>query len=84
VNISDVTAALTKVSQLVGDVPVVLRDLETDAETELKSLEVSIDAATGQTSSIVTVTHGPPAPAPALEPDVLTLPAAEASAPPAG
>lgn len=58
--ISEIQNLFAKASSLVGDVPVILKTVEGDVETEFKALEVTIDAATGATPGTVTVTHGTP------------------------
>lgn len=64
-NISELVAVLGKVSQVAGDIPVILHDLEADVQTEVKSLELTFDPHTGSPSSVVSIAHGPAAPAPA-------------------
>ena len=70
--ISELVSALNRVTQLAGDIPVVLKDVETEAETVLLSLGIKIDPAADTASSSVTIEHGPApepvTPAPATEP----------------
>jgi hypothetical protein len=63
--ISELISALNRVSQVAGDVPVILRSVEGDVETEVKALTLSFDPRSGSTSSQIAVTHGSP-PAPSL------------------
>lgn len=55
--ISELSSALSKVSQIAGDVEVVLRDASTGAETELKTLGLKLDPSTGESGSSVTIEH---------------------------
>jgi hypothetical protein len=68
-DVSQLIAALQKVSQLAGDVPVVLKHAESEAETVLQSIGVHINPTTGETSGEAVLEHGdapdtPPAPDP--------------------
>jgi hypothetical protein len=76
--VSKLIEALQRVVQVAGDVPVVLRELESDAETELKSLGVHIDAQTGDTGGNVTLEHAAASPSnpPSEAPAEPTAPAA--------
>lgn len=69
---SEIIAALQKVQSIAGDIPVVLRRVEDDVETELLSIGVHIDPATSSTKGSVALEHGAPA-APA-EPAVAAAP----------
>lgn len=62
--ISELQAVLTKAQQVAGDADVILRDVEHDAETVVKSLglELGVKAGDGNAAT-VTVTHGPADPA---------------------
>lgn len=64
--ISELVAALSKVQQLAGDVPVVLKRIEDAAESVVHSLDVHIDPLSGSAGGQVELTHGSPAPAPAV------------------
>lgn len=69
--VSELVGMLQKVSQIVGDVPVVLKELASEAETEIKSLGVTLDSAEGSEGGTVTLQHATsttPAAAPANEP----------------
>lgn len=58
-NISELVAAFNKVSQVAGDVPVILKDTDTGAETYVHALVLSFDPETGSTDSMVVLAHGP-------------------------
>lgn len=64
--ISELVAALQKIGQLIGDVPVVLRHLETAAETEIRSLGVSLDPVAETAASAVTLAHTEATPPPVV------------------
>jgi len=74
--VTELIAALQKVQQVAGDVPVVLKDVEGDAETALLSIGVHIDPTSGSPVGGVTLEHGEQPASPPVEP--------EAPAPPAG
>lgn len=67
---SELIAALNKVNQVAGDVPVVLKRIEDDAVTELATIGVHIDPTSGSTSGQVVLEHATPAPAPLAPPAV--------------
>jgi len=74
--VSELAAALQKVQQVAGDVPVVLKAVEGGVETALLSIGVHIDptSAEGGTAELE---HGEQsAPAPAPEPEPAAPPAA--------
>lgn len=70
-NISEVTALLARVQQVAGDVPVVLRDIESGNISGLVSVGIELVADAVDAVNQVTISHGtstpapPPAPAPA-------------------
>lgn len=76
--ISELISALNRVSQVAGDVPVILKSVEGDVETEVKALTLSFDPRSGSTSSQIAVTH-----APVEHPDADVAPAVTTDAPPA-
>lgn len=61
--VQDLITGLQKVLQVAGDIPVVVRHLETDATTELRSLGVHIDPTAGGTAGQVVLEHTAPIPA---------------------
>lgn len=81
--ITELVAALQKAQQLVGDAPVILKDVEQGVETEFKSLEQEISLTTGESAGQITLTHGAastesapePAPEPAAPSDQVAEPA---------
>jgi hypothetical protein len=72
--ISELTAALGKVSQITGDVPISLVAADGGAATEIDYLDVHVVPGGDLTASSVLLYHGAPAAAPA---------AADAANPPA-
>lgn len=66
--ISELLAALGKVNQLAGDIPIVLKHVESEAETELLSLGLHIDPTSAEVGGSVTLEHGTPPAAPAPTP----------------
>lgn len=78
--VSEIIAALSRVQQIAGDLPVVFKEIESDAETVLQSIGVNIDPNSGAAGGSVTLQHStapaapaaPPAeqaPAPAIDPE---------------
>lgn len=63
--ISDVQALLSKVSNVAGDVELVLKAVEGEAETVIHSVGIELGAAGDATSAAATITHGPAPEAPA-------------------
>lgn len=59
--ISEVSAMLQKVQQLAGDVPVVLKDLETGNVTGLVSVGIELVADAAEAVNEVTISHAKPA-----------------------
>lgn len=83
--LSEVIAALQKVSQLVvqgaDDAEIVLHAVEGDVKTAIHSIGVEIAGTGSPSGTTVTITHGdPPAPAPTEPAPVDESPPAEASA----
>jgi hypothetical protein len=76
VNISELVAALNKVNQVAGDIPIVLHELEGEAETEVKALILAFDPTSGETSSKVAISHGPVTTAPPAAPEPAVSPPA--------
>jgi hypothetical protein len=73
VKISDLTALLSRVQQIAGDVDVVLQAADTEAETVITDLGIHLDPASGSVGSSLTITHGTaPAPPPAAPVDEQT------------
>lgn len=62
--ISELSAALGKVQQVAGDVPVILRDAESGAETVLLSLGINLDPSGDLAGGNVVFEHGQSAPVP--------------------
>lgn len=58
--VQDLITGLQKVLQVAGDIPVVVRHLETETVTELRSLGVHIDPTTGGTAGQVVLEHTTP------------------------
>lgn len=65
--LSELIAGLNKLTQFAGDLPVVIKDVESEAETVLHSIGVNIDPTSGTANGSVTINHGT-APEPAPEP----------------
>jgi hypothetical protein len=69
--IADLQTVLTKVQQITGEAEVILKDVETGAETVLQNIGLELGADGSVSSSVVTINHGPaapdPEPAPATE-----------------
>jgi hypothetical protein len=63
VKISELTAALNKVSQVAGDVDLVLRQVDADAPTFLHGLLLDFDPVAGAAGSTVTIEHDTEPPA---------------------
>lgn len=70
--ISELSAALQKVQQVAGDIPVVLKDIEHGVETELRALGIHIDPSSGSASSTVELEHAVPTQAPVSPPSTST------------
>lgn len=78
--VSELLSVLQRVQQVAGDVPVIVKDLEHDAETVLQSIGLHIDPSGGQAGGSVVLEHatakpadptspeGIPAGAPAIDP----------------
>lgn len=75
--LSDLATLLARVQQFAGDVDIVLRDAETEAESVITDLGIHFDPTSGQTGGQLTVTHGQAPAAPPAEPE----PAAAETAP---
>lgn len=56
--LSDLIAAGQKLTPLVGDAEVVLRDVDSDAKTVIHALSVDLDPSGDTTGNTVTVKHG--------------------------
>jgi hypothetical protein len=73
--ISDLTALLSRVQSIAGDVEVVLKAAETEVETVITDLGIHLDPTSAAAGGTLTIEHGtatPPAPvttAPADTPD---------------
>ena len=66
--VQEVIGLLSKVQSMAGDLPVVFKALEGDAETVLHKIGLEIEPGSGNAAGTVTVVHGPeqtPAPDPA-------------------
>ena len=81
VTITQLVAALQKVNQIAGDIPVVVKHVEQDAETALLHFGLDLDPASGSTGSKLILTHGPAPAAPAAPDPAPASPAGEAPAP---
>lgn len=77
--ISDLSAMLSKVTQLAGDLEVVLKAAEGEAETVITDLGIHLSPASGTAGSTLTIEHGTPPPA-VVEPPAPADPPAEAPA----
>lgn len=73
--ITELVAALNKVQQIAGDIPVVLKDLGTETETVVHSLGLHFNPSDSSTGGNVTIEHGPA--------DETSTPEPEPPAPPA-
>lgn len=63
--LTELLSGLQKISQYAGDLPVVIKDIETEAETVFHSIGLQIDPS-GAANGKVTINHAttsPPAPA---------------------
>lgn len=65
--LSELIAGLNKLTQFAGDLPVVIKNVESEAETVLHSIGINIDPSSGTANGSVTINHGT-APEPAPEP----------------
>ena len=76
--LSELQTVLSKVSQIAGDVDVVLKAAEGDLETVITDLGIHLDPTSGNAGSTLTIEHGtaPPEPPPA---PVVPDPTAEAA-----
>lgn len=61
--ISELQALLAKVTNVVGDAEVILKAVESDAETVLKTVGIELGAGGDPTAAGVTISHGAPPPA---------------------
>lgn len=75
-HVSELLAALQKVQQVAGDVPVVLKHVENGAESELLSLGIHIGASSPDQTGRVELEHGDAPPASEPEPESTPPPAA--------
>ena len=60
--ISELQALLSKVANVVGDAEVILKAVESEAETVLHSVGITLGSNGDPATSTVTVEHGAPAP----------------------
>ena len=60
--LSDLQALLTKVQTIAGDVDVVLKAADTEAQTVISDLAIHLDPSTGQAGGTLEVTHAPAGP----------------------
>lgn len=74
---SELTAALQKVQQIAGDIPVTLVRVEDEAETVLKSIGIHIDPSSGAVEGGLVLEHG------AVSPSNPPTGVAESTPPPA-
>lgn len=65
---SELVSALQKVQQIAGDIPVVLRHLVDDVETELQSLGLRLSPTHADQQSSVALEHAPAQPAAVEQP----------------
>lgn len=66
--ISELVQALSKVQSAIGDAPIIFKELEGDAETELHKIGIELGPDGSAASSTVTLRHAEGAPAaPATE-----------------
>lgn len=65
--ISELTAALSRVQQIVGDADVVLKDAVSEAESVITKLGLDLGATGTATEGTLTLTHGEAPPAPVAE-----------------
>jgi hypothetical protein len=68
--LNELIQGLNKLTQFAGELPVVIKDAETEAETVLHSIGINIDPAGGTANGSISLNHAPapaavPAPAPA-------------------
>lgn len=63
--ISDLTAVLSRVQQIAGDVEVVFKDAASEAETVINDLGLHLDPSGNSDGGKLTITHGDAPPAPA-------------------
>jgi hypothetical protein len=61
--ITEVQALLARVQQVAGDVPVILKDIETGCITGLVSVGIELAADAASAVNQVTISHGTTAPA---------------------
>jgi hypothetical protein len=66
VKVSELQGLLSKVQSVAGDVEVILKSAETEAQTVISDLAIHLDPSTGQTGGSLEVTHAP-APEPVAE-----------------
>lgn len=77
--LNELIQGLNKITQFAGELPVVIHDAETEAETVLHSIGISIDPA-GTANGKVTINHGR---VPAMPPPSRAIRAATRQADPA-
>lgn len=79
--LAELIQGFQKFSQFAGDLPVVIRDVETEAETILHSIGIQVDPS-GNATGKVTINHAATPPAPAVDTNT-TAPVDPAPADPA-
>jgi pyrrolidone-carboxylate peptidase len=67
--LSEFIAGLQRFTQIAGDLPVVFKDAETEAETVLHAVGINVDLGSGAAAGSVTVSHGKTAAQVAPNPD---------------
>lgn len=83
--LSELIAGLQRFTQIAGDLPVIFKAVEGEAETVLHDIGININPTAGSATGSVTINHGvaPVAPAPATDtPDSTPVPPVDV--PPAG
>lgn len=70
--ISELVAELNKAQAAVGDLPVVFKAIEGDAETFLHTLGIELAPGQSSINSTISINHGTTDPTPAPEPDPVT------------
>lgn len=78
--LSEFISGLQRFTQIAGDLPVIFKDAETEAETVLHAVGINVDLGSGAAAGSVTVAHGPAAAQLAPAPDP-TQPAAPETPP---
>lgn len=67
--LSEFISGLQRFTQIAGELPVIFKDAETEAETVLHAVGINVDLGSGAAAGSVTVSHGPAAAQSAPAPD---------------